>query len=232
MRSEIGHRQRVKDRFRKEGLDNFEETHMLELLLFYAIPRRDTKPIARRLLDQFGSVAKVMEAPLEALQRVEGIGPNAATFIKLIHETGRYYEINRDQNVVMLEDLNECGQFLVKFFRGKTSESVWLLCMDARRRLIACRQLSDGQSNEVNISPRRIAEVAISVNASSVILAHNHPGGYAVPSKADIMATEYLSGVLSAMGIPLVDHMVVADGDFTSMRQSNTYNPAHCSYMG
>lgn len=232
MRSEIGHRQRVKDRFRKEGLDNFEESHALELLLFYAIPRRDTKSIARRLLDRFGSLATVMEASSDALQRVEGIGPNAATFIRLVNEMGRYYMKSRDQNVEILNDLNACGEFLVKFFHGRRSESVWLLCLDAKCKLLACRQMSEGASSEVSVSPRQIMEIALDVNASSVILAHNHPGGYAEPSKADIMVTNHLSAVLAAMGMPLVDHIVVAENDFVSMRQSNTYIPEDCKYMG
>lgn len=232
MRSEIGHRQRVKDRYRKEGLDNFEESHMLELLLFYAIPRRDTKSIARRLLDRFGSVASVMDASPEALQQVEGVGPNTAMFIKLVHDTGRYYMVNRDQNVVSFRDINDCGSYLVNFFHGKTHESVWLMCLDGRKKLLTCQKLCDGNGDEVSVSPRRIMEVALSVNASCVVLAHNHPGGDARPSRADIMATENLSSLLSAMGLVLVDHIVVAGGDFVSMRQSNTYVPQYSGYFG
>lgn len=223
MRTDKGHRQRVKDRFRKEGLDGFEESHALELLLFYAIPRRDTKPIARRLLDKFGSLATVMEAPLEALQKVEGVGPGAATFLKLIHETGGYYLKNRDQDVCILNDLNKCGDYLVKFFHGKRTESVWVLCMDAKCKLLACQQVAEGGVDSVSISPRSVMEVALNVNASSVILAHNHPGGFARPSDADIMTTKYLGKVLATMGLLLVDHFVVAEGDYISMTQSGLY---------
>ena len=223
MRTDKGHRQRVKDRFRKEGLDGFEESHALELLLFYAIPRRDTKPVARRLLDKFGSLATVMEAPIEALQQVEGIGPGAATFLKLVHEMGGYYLKNRDQDVCILNDLNVCGDYLVKFFRGKRTESVWVLCLDAKCKLLACQQVAEGGVDCVSISPRSVMEVALNVNASSVILAHNHPGGYAKPSDSDVVTTRYLGKVLATMGLPLVDHFVVAEGDYISMRQSGLY---------
>lgn len=225
MRTDKGHRQRVKDRFRKEGLDGFEESHALELLLFYAIPRRDTKPIARRLLDKFGSLATVMEASLEALQQVEGIGPGAATFLKLVHETGGYYLKSRDQDVTILNDLNKCGDYLVNFFHGKRTESVWVLCLDAKCKLLACQQVAEGGNDSVSISPRSVMEVALNVNASSLILAHNHPGGFAQPSDADVLTTKYLGKVLATMGLPLVDHFVVAEGDYISMRQSGLYQP-------
>ena len=94
MRSNLGHRQRVKQRFRDEGLDHFEESHALELLLFYAVPRRDTKPLARRLLDTFGSFSKVLEADMQALCRVDGVGESVATYIKLLHASSRYYQTN------------------------------------------------------------------------------------------------------------------------------------------
>ncbi len=225
MRTDKGHRQRVKERFQKEGLDSFDERHALELLLFYAIPRRDTKDIARRLLDKFGSFSAVMEAPLKMLQQVEGIGPGASTFLKLVHDTGRYYLNNRDQGVTILDDLNKCGDYLTNFFHGRRTESVWVLCLDAKCKLLACQQIAEGGNDNVSISPRSIMEVALTVNASSVILAHNHPGGFAKPSDSDVLTTRYLGRVLASMGLPLVDHIVVAEGDYISMTQSGLYIP-------
>ena len=225
MRTDKGHRQRVKDRFRKEGLDGFEESHALELLLFYAIPRRDTKPVARRLLDKFGSLATVMEAPIEALQQVEGIGPGAATFLKLVHEMGGYYLKNRDQDVCILNDLNVCGDYLVKFFHGKRTESVWVLCLDAKCKLLACQQVAEGGVDCVSISPRSVMEVALNVNASSVILAHNHPSGLAFPSGEDVTTTRRIAEALKTVEVLLFDHIIVSDDDFVSLAQSGYYNP-------
>lgn len=231
MRTELGHRQRVKERFRKEGLDNFDEVHALELLLFYAIPRKDTKPIARQLLDKFGSLAKVLEATPAALQQVEGVGQNTATYIKLLHETVRYYLVSRDETPTIFTDLNVCGDYLIKFFHGKREESAWVLCLDGKCKLLACQKISEGGADAVSVSTRSVVEVALSVNATSVILAHNHPGGFAKPSPADTAVTYRIAKGLDAVGVILADHIVVADNDYTSMAQSGAYDAKNVSYL-
>ena len=111
-----GHRQRVKDRFRKEGLDNFDEVHVLELLLFYCVPQQDTNPLAHRLLDQFGSLSQVLEASPEQLEKVEGIGKNISTFVSLITAVGRYYQVNRNNQNKILTSVTACGDYLVPYF--------------------------------------------------------------------------------------------------------------------
>lgn len=231
MRTELGHRQRVKDRFRKEGLDSFNEVHALELLLFYAIPRRDTKPIARRLLDKFGSLSQVMEATLESLQQVEGVGSNTALYIKLLHETGRYYLTNRDRSPHIFNDLNDCGNYLIHFFHGKRDESAWVLCLDAKRKLLTCQKICEGGLDAVSISPRRVIEIALSVNATSVVLAHNHPSGVASPSEADVIVTHRIARGMNAVGIILADHIIVADNDYVSLFQSGYFDPQEGRYL-
>lgn len=228
MRTDLGHRMRVKERFQKEGLDNFNEVHALELLLFYAIPRKDTKPVARRLLDKFGSFAKVLEATPETLQQVEGVGANTALYIKLMHATGRYFLISQERATNIFNDINDCGSYLIRFFHGKREESVWVLCLDAKRKMLSCQKISEGGMDSVAVSPRRVMEVAISVNATSVILAHNHPGGTASPSTMDIAVTQRMAMGLHTMGVILVDHIVVAENDFTSMLQTGNYRPEEC----
>ena len=225
MRNQLGHRQRVKDRFSKEGLDNFADVHALELLLFYAIPRKDTKPIARRLLDIFGTLTGVLEASPEALKRVEGVGPNTALYLSLINHMGRYVATNRDDGVKIFRDMNECGEYLVNFFRGRHQEEVWMLCLDAKSKLLSCQKVCEGGPGSVSVSPRRVIELALSVNASSVVLAHNHTNGMANPSSEDIAVTYMLARGMNAVGVILVDHIVVSDGDFTSMYQSGGYDP-------
>lgn len=225
MRTELGHRQRVKNRFRNEGLDHFDEVHALELFLFYAIPRKDTKPLARRLLNHFGSLVKVMEATPAALQQVEGVGVNTATYIKLLHEMVRYYLVNRDEKPTVLNDLNDCGNYLINFFHGKREESAWVLCLDGKKKLLACQKVSQGGVDSVAVSPRSVVEVALSVNAASVVLAHNHPSGFAVPSNVDVAVTYRIARGLDAVGVILADHIVVAENDFISMQQSGYYDP-------
>lgn len=225
MRTHLGHRQRVKDRFRKEGLENFADVHALELLLFYAIPRKDTKPIARRLLDSFGTLSGVLEASPEALKNVEGVGPNTALYLNLISEAGRYAATKREDGVQIFNDMNECGSYLVNFFRGRQEEEVWLLCMDAKCKLLSCQKVCEGGPESVSVSPRRAIELALSANASSAVLAHNHTNGMAKPSDEDIAVTYKLARGMNAVGIILVDHIVVSDGDFTSMYQTGGYDP-------
>ncbi len=225
MHTNDGHRQRVKDRFLAEGLDNFDEVHVLELLLFYCIPRKDTKSIARALLDHFGSLPLVLEAKPEELQQIEGVGEGVATFLNLIPAAGRYYQVQRMQDAGPLETLEQYGKLLQAQFIGRYNETVFLLCMDAKRKMLCCRLVGEGDINSANIPVRKMVQIALAVNASTVILAHNHPSGLALPSSEDIATTERVAAALSAMGIVLADHVIVADNDYVSLMQSGIYRP-------
>ena len=119
------HRQRVRERYLKEGLDGFSEVQVLELLLFYVIPRQDTNPIAHRLIDRFGSLYQVLEAPVEELEKVEGIGPNAALLLSLITAVARVYAVNRTEKQKILRTIEDCGEYLKSFFIGRRSEMVY-----------------------------------------------------------------------------------------------------------
>ena len=224
MRSEAGHRQRVRERFRQEGLDNFDEVHALELLLFYAVPRRDTKPLARTLLDHFGSLSLVLEATKEELEQVSGVGQQVSTYLTLITAMGRYYQVHRNADALILPDIESCGRHLMKHFYGRRNETVFLMCLDAKRKLLCCRMVGEGDVNSASIPVRRIVEIALGVNATMVVLAHNHPSGIAIPSREDVATTEQVARALSSMDITLLDHIVVADDDFVSMTQSGLYS--------
>ena len=215
-----GHRARLKERFRTEGLDNFSEVQVLELLLFYAIPRQDTNPIAHALLEHFGSLAQVLEAPVEELEKVTGIGENAATLLSLITSVGRYYLVNRSTQNVILNTIEKCGEYLVPFFFGRRNEIVFILCLDAKCKVLCCKEVGEGSVNSANVPIRRIVELALGANATTVILAHNHPSGLALPSGDDIQATRRVAAALATVDIHLGDHLVVADDDFVSMVQS------------
>ena len=220
-----GHRQRLKDRFLREGLDNFEELYVLELLLYYCIPRVDTHPIAHALLDHFGSLTAVFEATPEELKRVPGIGDNAATFLALIPQVGRFYQIKRAQSGDILHTISQCGNYLVPYFFGRENETVFLLCLDAKCKVLACKLVGEGSVNSANIPIRRVVEIALNTNATTVVLAHNHPSGLALPSHDDIQTTLRLAKAMEAVEITLADHIVVADNDFVSMAQSGYYRP-------
>ncbi len=220
-----GHRQRLKDRFRREGLDNFDELYVLELLLYYCIPQKDTNPIAHRLLDHFGSLTGVLEASPAELEKVEGIGANAATFLTLITEVGRYYQVKRQKQGQILGTIDQCGRYLEPFFFGREVETVYLLCLDAKSKVLCCKKVGEGSVNSANVPIRRIVEIALGVNATSVVLAHNHPGGLALPSAEDIQTTHRVAAALEAVEIVLADHIIVANEDYVSLAQSNRYQP-------
>lgn len=225
MHTSEGHRQRVKDRFRKEGLDSFDEVHALELLLFYAVPRIDTKPLARNLLDRFGSLALVLEATEAELLTVPGVGENIATYLSLITAAGRYYQMCRSERPVILDSTGKYGAYLKDLFYGRRNEMVYLLCLDAKCKVLSCRKVGEGDVNSVNVPIRKVVETALNTNATMVILAHNHPSGFALPSGEDIDTTERIARALGAMDIVLADHVIVSDDEFISMVQSRCYDP-------
>lgn len=231
MHTDAGHRQRLKNRFRNEGLDSFDEVHALELLLYYAIPRIDTKPLARKLLDEFGSLPLVLEATDEELRAVDGVGENVATFLALITAAGRYYRKQKAEQQLCLDSVPKYGQYLVNLFYGKRDEHVYLLCLDSKYKVLCCRELGEGDANCVNVPLRKAVEIALRTNATIVILAHNHPSGLAIPSAEDIDTTERLASALGAMDIILMDHVVVADEDYISMVQSRRYDPRQFSRL-
>ena len=222
------HRKRVKERFRSEGLDHFSEIHALELLLFFAIPQGDTNPLAHKLLNQFGSLTQVLDAPVEELEKVEGIGSHTATLLALTRDFCRYYMVQASHRCDIVRNTTECGAYLVPYFVGRRDETVFLLCLDSKCKVLSCKELGSGSVNATVISTRKVVEAALSVNATSVVLAHNHPSGFAKPSPEDILTTKRMGCALDAVGIVLADHIVVADGDFVSMVESGLYSPEAC----
>lgn len=220
-----GHRQRLKDRFRHEGLDNFSDIQVLELLLFYCIPRQDTNPIAHNLLEHFGSLSQVLEASPEELEKVPGIGSSTATFLSLTTAVGRYYLINRSMNHEILSTTDKCGEYLVPYFYGRRNETVFLLCLDAKCKMLCCKEIGEGSVNSAGVPIRKIVEAALGVNATTVVLAHNHPSGLAIPSAEDVQTTARVAAALDTVEITLADHIIVADDDFVSLAQSGLYRP-------
>ena len=213
----MGHRKRLKERFLREGLQNFGDAQVLELLLFFALPRQDTSPIAHALLQRFGSLSAVMDARAEDLLEVGGIGESAVVLLKLAPGLlGRYLESSRDPGAILLTT-HQCGEYLLSHFFGARDEMIYLLCLDAKCKVLACRKLHQGSVNTAAVSVRKVVEAAISANATSVVLAHNHTSGLALPSEADKETTRALFYALKAVDVLLADHIVVAGDDFVSL---------------
>lgn len=220
-----GHRERLKNRFLEEGLDTFTEVQVLELLLFYCLPRKDTNPIAHALLDQYGSLAQLMETPPEELKRAAGIGEATATFLALIHAFDRQYQKSKVKDNKILPTIDDCGEYLMSCFKNQRNETVYLLCLDAKCKVLCCKKVGEGSINSASVPIRRVVEIALGNNAVSVVLAHNHPGGLAIPSPEDQLTTRRIAQALDAVEIRLADHIIVAEDDYISLAQSGLYNP-------
>ncbi len=214
-----GHRQRLRDRFLQEGLDGFAPHEVLELLLCYAIPQRNVNPLAHELLAHFGSLHGVFEAVPEQLQEVEGIGPYAAAFLCLMAPLCRRIEISRMGQKPRLRSRRDAQTYCVNLLSGLRHEHFYLLALDAQMQLIGTVLIGKGSLSEVPAYPRLAVEAAIQYNAHSVILCHNHPCGSTEPSDADLHTTFRLVEVLSGIDVPVMDHMIVADGQAGSMVQ-------------
>ena len=215
-----GHRERMKNKLLEAGLDAFDDHNVLELLLFYSMPRKDTNPLAHELLNHFGSLEAVFEAPAEELKKISGIGDNTVTLIKLIPEVTRRYAIDKNRSDSILDSAEKAGSFLVPRYMYERDEVVYVICLDSKCKLICCKELFRGVANSAEISIRKIAELALAKNAASVIISHNHTSGIAVPSQEDIRTTKSISHALDLVGVYLADHVVVADEDYVSMAES------------
>lgn len=215
-----GHRQRKKEQFRMHGLDAFADHEVLELLLYYAIPRRDTNPVAHRLMERFGSLDGVFSATVEELEEVEGMGKNAATLLALWMPLYRRVRTKPTAKEVILNSTEQAGQYFMDLFFGMRREELYEACLDAKGKLLACCRIAEGGVDAVNISTRRLVENALKCGASAVILAHNHPSGIALPSPDDNTTTLAVWDALRAVGIPLIDHIIVADEDYVSLHDN------------
>ncbi len=220
MNEHQGHRQRLRQRFLRHGLDNFDDHTALELLLFYALPRMDTNRLAHRLLDAFGSLDNVLDATPEELMSVEGIGENAAALIRMIPAMGARYMMSKSRIGSIITTSEDAGAFVLPYFMGSREERILLVCLDAKLKAFDCHVLATGDVTRANVSVRKVMEYAMRRNAPTVLMAHNHVGGLAIPSKEDVESTIRLRALLRSVGIELVDHIVVADDDFVSMRDS------------
>jgi DNA repair protein RadC len=215
-----GHRQKMRQRFLNGGLDSFADHEVLELLLFYAIPRRDTNATAHRLLERYGSLACVFSAPFEDLKKADGIGESAAVLLKLVPQAVQRARLSGNGRDIVLNSTEKAGQYLMDRLAGERNEVVYQLCLDRKGKLLACKRLSEGGADSADLNIRRLVENALLTSASAVILAHNHPSGIALPSRGDYETTERVQTALKSIGVPLVDHIIVADGDFVSLADS------------
>jgi len=205
-----GHRQRMKERFLTGGLEGFSDHEIFELILFYAIPRKDVNELSHRLIEKFGSYRAVFDADYEDICSVEGMGENAATLIKLMVSAWRRYALGDKKAPFVYDTLKKVGDYAVKLYVGVSVEKVYAMLFDNKMKLLDTVMLAEGAVNSVRVSTRTIVDKAIKKKASSIILIHNHPDGTTYPSKEDTMFSAYLKDLLANLDITLIDHIIVS----------------------
>lgn len=213
-----GHRARMKERFLVNGLDGFSDHEILELLLFYAIPYRDTNPLAHELTKRFGSWMQVVKADYRDLLTVPGVTPHVASLLTLVGRCAvRYYLDTVAGDVVQLFDTNMMAEYLIPWFLGEKDESVVMVSLDNKRRVLNATRIFEGSVNSAQFNVRLAVQQALRDNATQIVLAHNHPNGFCFPSEADVSTTKYLIEVLRPLDIRVVDHLIVSEGDCLCM---------------
>ena len=208
-----GHRQRMKQQFAEHGGEGMNDIQFLEMLLYYAIPRSDTNELAHALLKRYGTIRGVLDAELSDLRQIEGIGSNAALFLKTVREALRRYMTSPLQEKGFICSYGDAGRYFLPILQYETEEKVYLMCLNGRGGIISCAQVASGTLSVVNVSIRKLVDEA-------AVLAHNHPAGFAIPSVEDRTFTQELKKALQLMDVRLMDHIIVADGDYVSFAQS------------
>ncbi len=212
-----GHRKRLKKRFLDEGLENFQDHNILELLLFYGIPRKDTNELAHTLLRRFGSLSGVFDADFDILTSVNGVSENTAVLLKLIPRLARAYLLDHHTRTTQFGSIGKLGHYLVNYYVGEQKEKLTALYFNSRMELLDMVTISVGTVISTEIPVRRIAEVGFAKNAAYLILAHNHPDGNPYPSQEDILLTEQVGELFSNLGMPLLEHFVIGDGGYRTI---------------
>lgn len=223
-----GHRRRMRARFEGEGPDYFEAHQLLEMFLFPLLPRRDTNEIAHRLLDRFGSLQDIFFAEHDDLVEVEGISDITASAIKVTAALYRKIVQESYHPPKRYDHFEDIVRYLQTLYTGITVERVYLLLFDNGLKLLDCILLDEGTVGGAHINARKIVEHAIKKNAACVMLAHNHPGGVAIPSSEDTATTNFLNSHLQAVGLTLLDHVVVGRETVTPIlnRQLGNLRPS------
>lgn len=197
----------------------FKNYQVLEMLLHFAFPQRNTAMLAESLMERFGSLHGVLGAGVGLLETVKGMTRQSAVLLDMVMQTAQRAVEEQNRSNDLLNTDQKVGEYLLRKFYGLTNETIFLLCLDNNCRLVSCTQLAQGSSSTARVSVRQICETAIISNSPNVILAHNHPGGRAYPSSEDIRTTSRLQGLLKMVDIDLVDHFIVAGDEWKSMAQ-------------
>lgn len=220
-----GHRKRVRKEFLFMGLNEATPPHkVIEYILFHSIPQKDTNQIAHELINRYGSISAILDASVESLMQVKGISEVSVSLLKLILPVARIYQSEKSSKDKILNSLDEMAMYIFGKYFGYDKEVFSMLSLNAAGKVLGFDVLSSGNVSEVSVSVRDVVETALKRKAVSVVIAHNHPGGVALPSGEDIKMTEMIFNTLRHINVFLLDHVIVANDDYVSLVQSRCFN--------
>jgi len=214
-----GHRQRMAEKIKTKGVDSLTEAELLEELLMRAIPRKDVKPLVRILLEEFKTLGGVLQADASALSQIKGIKENTVNFLHIIRAVTQHVALGSVKETPVLSNWERLMDYATVLYTGEALETLYVLYLDAKLKLIHSRKERVGNVAHVAVSPREILKQALNENASSVVMMHNHPSGDVSPSQDDIETTKAIAKMLDSAGIPLIEHLIIgANRKVHSMR--------------
>ncbi|MCB0172819.1 MAG: DNA repair protein RadC [Anaerolineae bacterium] len=214
-----GHRKRVRDRFQKSGLTDFQDYEVLELLLLYVARQQDMKPVAKALAHRFGSFKNVLDASAEELQSTEGVGPAAITLIHFIKQAAARYLQQTSRTTFAPNSLEDLIQYCMLSMGAEPNEKFRLICLDSNFVIVNEEDIAEGTINQATVYPRRVMEIALQSRASTLVFVHNHPDGNTTPSEFDKLLTRNLVLAGKTMGMVVYDHIIVSRDCYFSFRE-------------
>ncbi len=215
-----GHRNRVKKEFLSRGIEGWSDHRVLELMLFFAIPQGDVNPLAHELIDRFGSLSKILDAPMDELRKIPGLGEHTLTLIKLMVATSARYASQRSGPGNIVHTTQDAINILQPYFYGAVNEMVYILCLDSKGKVLGARKVSEGNVYNSDVNIRRIAEISMALGAGYFYMAHNHTSQLAFPSMEDWQCTDVVRVAMAPLGVSLVDHLIFVAGDVISLKES------------
>jgi DNA repair protein RadC len=215
----------VKQEFRENGLDHFQTHRVLELMLYYCVPQKDTNPLAHRLIDRFGSFAGVLAAPYELLLEVDGVGQEVATYLRLLEACTKRYMVETYSSHDVILTTKDAKEYMQYRFLSDAVECVLLVCLNQSGKVTYAKKIAQGTLERVDIIPSDVVKTCLRANAVKAVLAHNHPGGFCNPSRKDLNTTHFLDTALMQVDVELFDHIIVASDGVFSLKE-NGMHPA------
>jgi DNA repair protein RadC len=219
----LGHRKRLKEKYKTAGIDGWLDYEILELLLGFTIARKDTKPMAKDLLAKYKTLSGVLDADISGLVKVKGISEHSALLLKLIKDTARLYHKQPLKELDIVANPEGAVSYLLSALRGCREEQFHVLFLNKKNSLVAAETLQKGTIDSSVVYPRNIVERALHNGATGVIISHNHPSGSVKPSRQDLEVTESVKKALATVDVELIDHIVIAGSEYCSLKREGLF---------